>query len=238
MTDLERFAAVLLAEWLQEGHHRGDAIAVGSLLDRTLPYRTARRLLGIDVSEDYEMLVLRLVAEEDDLVRTEPTAAATMARETLASKLPDLDLLRRLHSAAMTFTDDAMDRLEGVRPIPISTPVAAPPVAAPLATNEDDTPTPRTVFPIRPVTTDPVVEAKAPVQASTPDEPPAEFLTGVAFTPPAPDCWSCHASLPVDRIVKFCVSCGADQRAPSCSGCGTTVERGWKFCPECGVAVG
>src|SRR5690606_39868413 len=97
MTDLERFAAVLLAEWLQEGRHHGDAIAVGSLLDRTLPYRTARKLLGIDVSEDYEMLVLRLIAEEGGLVQTEPAAAATMARETLASKLPDLDLLRRLH---------------------------------------------------------------------------------------------------------------------------------------------
>lgn len=230
MTDLERFAAVLLAEWLQEGHHRGDALAVGSVLDRTLPYRTARRLLGIDVSEDYEMLVLRLVAEEGGLVRTEPAAAATMAQETLASKLPDLDTLRRLHSAAMTFTDDALARLEGVRPMPMPPPAPASPVPSAM---EEDAPAPRTVFPIRPNATPERSPALEP-PVRTPDEPPAEFLTGVAFTPPGAGCWSCQAPLPTDRVVKFCVSCGADQRAPSCPGCGTTVERGWTFCPECG----
>jgi hypothetical protein len=229
MTDLERFAAVLLAEWLQEGRHHGDAIAVGSLLDRTLPYRTARKLLGIDVSEDYEMLVLRLIAEEGGLVQTEPVAAATMARETLASKLPDLDLLRRLHSAAMTFTEEAVDRLEGVRPMPV--PPTEPPTPAP--SEEVDAPQPhRTVFPIRPEIDAPDAAPKAPA------EPPAEFLTGVAFTPPGAGCWSCQAPLPTDRVVKFCVACGADQRAPSCPGCGTTVERGWKFCPECGGGLG
>ena len=233
MTDLERFAAVLLAEWLQEGRHHGDTIAVGSLLDRTLPYRTARKLLGIDVSEDYEMLVLRLIAEEDGLVHTEPAAAAAMARETLASKLPDLDLLHRLHSAAMTFTDEAVDRLEGVRPMPtaaLETPPAAPPVVT-----EPMPPVPRTVFPIRPEIDVPT-ELHSPPSAG--DEPPAEFLTGVAFTPPAPGCWSCHTPLPTDRVVKFCVACGADQRAPACPNCGTTVERGWSFCPECGGGIG
>jgi hypothetical protein len=233
MTDLERFAAVLLAEWLQEGRHQGDAIAVGSLLDRTLPYRSARKLLGIDVSEDYEMLVLRLIAEEDGLVQTEPTAAATMARETLASKLPDLDLLRRLHSAAMTFTDEAVDRLEGVRPMPVVV-AEAPPPPAPMVP-EASVPAPRTVFPIRPEVS---VPTEVPTPPNAPAEPPAEFLTGVAFTPPAAGCWSCQAPLPTDRVVKFCVACGADQRAPSCPGCGTTVERGWKFCPECGGGVG
>lgn len=236
MTDLERFAAVLLAEWLQEGRHHGDAIAVGSLLDRTLPYRTARKLLGIDVSEDYEMLVLRLIAEEDGLVQTEPAAAATMARETLATKLPDLDLLRRLHSAVMTFTDDAVDRLEGVRPMPVvmvDPPWEQEPAASPSVV-DDRAETPRTIFPIRPEASTPEPPAVPKVE----DEPPADFLTGVAFTPPAPGCWSCQSPLPTDRAVKFCVACGADQRAPSCPGCGTTVERGWKFCPECGGGIG
>lgn len=229
MTDLERFAAVLLAEWLQEGRHHGDPIAVGSLLDRTLPYRTARKLLGIDVSEDYEMLVLRLIAEENGLVRTEPTAAAAMARETVASKLPDLDVLHRLHSAAMTFTDEAVDRLEGVRPMPV-----APPEPAAIP-EPPSPPASRTVIPIRPEVE---VPSEVPAPPKVPDEPPAEFLTGVAFTPPAPGCWSCQTPLPTDRVVKFCVACGADQRAPSCPGCGTTVERGWSFCPECGGGLG
>ena len=231
MTDLERFAAVLLAEWLQEGRHQGDAIAVGSLLDRTLPYRTARKLLGIDVSEDYEMLVLRLIAEEGGLVQTEPSAAAAMARETLATKLPDLDLLRRLHSAAMTFSDDAIDRLEGVRPMPVASP-EPPPTVSPVVA-EPSPPSPRTVFPIRPE-----VAPEAEPEPSRSDESPAEFLTGVAFSPPGPSCWSCQTPLPTDRVVKFCVACGADQRSPSCPGCGTTVEREWSFCPECGGGLG
>lgn len=235
MTDLERFAAVLLAEWLQEGRHHGDAIAVGSLLDRTLPYRTARKLLGIDVSEDYEMMVLRLVAEEGGLVHTEPAEAAMVARETLGTKVPDLDLLQRLRSASMVFTDDAADRLEGVRPIPVAA-APAPPIEAPAQEEETSgADLPRTVFPIRPPEV-PDATAVAP-RASQPTEPPPAFLTGVAFTPPSAACWSCGEGLPTDRVVKFCVACGADQRQPACPGCGISVERGWKFCAECGAKI-
>ncbi len=124
MTDLERFAAVLLAECQQEGRRRTDPLAVGSLLDRILPYRTARKSLGIDASEDYEMLVLRLIAEEGALVHTEPGEAAALARETVAATVPDLDILQRLRSASLAFTDDAVDRLEGVRPMPTPPPNA------------------------------------------------------------------------------------------------------------------
>lgn len=240
MTELERFAAVLLGAWQQEGRHRTDPIAVGSLLDRTLPYRTARRLLGIDVSEDYELLVLRLVAEEDALVRTEPPEAAAMARTTLAGKLPDLDLLQSLRSASLTFTDDTAARLDGVRPIPTSGVEGAP---APQPEAPETAPAPDApaagVLPLR------AREAPAPADATrvaaTPPAadagPPPAFLTAVAFTPPGAACWSCGEALPGDRVVKFCVACGADQRAPTCAGCGESVERHWKFCPECGTGV-
>lgn len=238
MTDLERFAAVLLAEWQQEGHHRSEPIVVGSLLDRTLPYRTARRLLGVDVSEDYEMLVLRLLAEEGGLVRTDPPEAAEAARETVAAKVPDLEILQRLRSAAVTLTDDAVDRLEGVRPMPTPSSPVADDAMPPVNAVENPQTTARTVFPIRrPEIADATATAAPPVTAP-PIVPPPAFLTGVAFSAPDQTCWSCGTPLPSDRVVKFCVGCGVDQRQPTCDGCGSTVERDWSFCPECGGTLG
>lgn len=238
MTDLERFAAVLLAEWQQEGHPRTEPIAVGSLLDRTLPYRTARRLLGVDASEDYEMLVLRLVAEEGGLVRTDPPEAAEVARETVAAKVPDLDMLQRLRSVMVTLTDDAIDRLEGVRPMPIASQPTGDDTLPSVDTADEDPPTPRTVFPIRSPEVADATATTTPAAGSRQDTPPPAFLTGVAFTAPDQACWSCGTPLPTDRVVKFCVGCGVDQRQPACDGCGSTVERDWSFCPECGGALG
>ena len=72
MTELEGFAAALLGQWRAGGGKGGGPIAVSELLARVFPYRVARRILGIDVSEDYEALVLRLLSEEQDLVRVAP----------------------------------------------------------------------------------------------------------------------------------------------------------------------
>lgn len=236
MTELERFAAVLLNHWQQESGQPAAPLAVGSLLDRTLPYRTARRELGIDTSEDYEVLVLRLVAGEGGLTHTEPPEAGEMARTTMAAKVPDLDVLRLLRSATVTFTDDAIAQLEGVRPLP---PRPEEPVAPTrVAEAEAAPPAPTPVIPLhRPES---VVEA-APEPESTPVPepagPPPAFLTGVAFTPPSQRCWQCEQPLPGGREVKFCVECGADQRTPACGQCGAAVERAWRFCPECGTTL-
>jgi RNA polymerase subunit RPABC4/transcription elongation factor Spt4 len=222
MTDLERFAAVLLTELQSEGVSAGGDLAVGSLLDRTFPYKVARRTLALDTVEDYELLVLRLVAEEGMMVHTSPVEAAEMARATLATRIPDLDVLRLLRSATITFTDDTMGRLDGVRlmprgdaPAPVPTEDAASdePATAPSADHG--------VIPIRRVQE--VADATA-VGGRTPAARPA--------------CWQCAAALPTGRTVNFCVECGADQRQPACGGCGVVVERDWKHCPACGHALG
>jgi hypothetical protein len=245
MTELERFAAALLVQWRADGGVDGGPIAIGALLDKVFPYRVARRMLGIDVSEDYEALVLRLMSEEEQLVRTEPLDAAEMAKTTITSKLPDLDVLQLLRAATITLTSRAIARLEGVLPMPpareesrwAETPAAAAPEVVPA-------PAPRTM----PVEPEPAREADAdviplhpapePVREPTPREPPPAFLTTVSFTPPVEEsCWSCHETLPADRAVKFCPFCGADQRHPACAVCGTPVERRWKHCPECGATL-
>ena len=249
MTDLERFAAALLTQWRAEGGAEGGPIAVSALLTKVFPYRVARRTLGIDVSEDYEALVLRLLSEEEDLVRVEPVDAADMAKATITSKLPDLDVLQLLRAATMTITPRSIARLEGVLPMPnprdeskwaepepsahADPSAAARPDAisslqvAPGPQPADDT----KVIPLR-------AERDPGPAGPPPTGPPPAFLTTVSFSPPAEArCWSCIEPLPADREVKFCPFCGADQRQPTCGACGAAAERKWKHCPDCGAKL-
>jgi RNA polymerase subunit RPABC4/transcription elongation factor Spt4 len=252
MTELERFAAALLVQWRSDGGTDGEPIVVGALLDKVFPYRFARRTLGIDVSEDYEALVLRLISEEEQLVRTEPLDAAEMAKSTMTSKLPDLDVLQLLRAATISLTSRTIARLEGVLPMPPAreesrwaepaAPVAAPPreaEAAPatpqIVAVPEALPAERESADVIPLHPTAVPEPEA---APAPAGPPPAFLTTVSFTPPTEEsCWSCSEGLPNDRAVKFCPFCGADQRQPACSACGTPVERRWKHCPECGGSL-
>lgn len=237
MTDLERFATALLAQWRTGQGMDGGPIGVDAILDHVLPYRTARRLLGIDSSEDYEATLLRLIGGDESLVETTPAEAAEMARTTMASKLPDLDVLRLLRSATITLPEGVVARLgdasfggaraeadakwnraaapdEVVSSDHVASPDLAPAVVIPLPTAADHT-------------------RVAPPDVPT-GPPPAYLTSQVEFIPPARACWSCGDELPVDRAAKFCPFCGADQRPPTCGDCGAPVERHWKHCPDCG----
>ncbi len=111
MTELERLAAVLVTQWRSEGGHDGESIAVSALLDRVLPYRVARRSLGIDINEDYEALMLRLLSEEEGLVRVMPPDAAALAAATSGARLPDLSVLQLLRSATVMIPAATVARL-------------------------------------------------------------------------------------------------------------------------------
>jgi hypothetical protein len=156
-----------------------------------------------------------------------------MARTTLAAKLPDLDVLKLLRSAEVTLTEEAVEQLDGVLPMPAShdaskwAPLADRAVGGRPADNSD-------IIPL------PVSPPLAPAVAAPeiPAGPPPEFLTTVSFTPPGSEhCWSCAEALPTNRPVKFCPFCGADQRQPTCPACTAPVERRWKHCPECGIGL-
>ncbi len=222
MTELERFAALLLNQWQTGDGQDGGPIMVGNLLDSVLPYRVARRYLPLEVSEDYELLVLKLVAGEGGLVITTPAEAGEMARSTLAESLPDLDVLQLLRSASIVLTEDSLYRLEGVRPLPSGG--GGGPAEAPQADDASDD----GVIPMRRFTA-PEPEVR--------DTTPPPHLEQVEFTPPGEACWSCGTGLPQGRRASFCVQCGADQRIPTCANCGTEVERDWRFCADCGTAL-
>ncbi|MEO5826547.1 MAG: zinc ribbon domain-containing protein [Gemmatimonadales bacterium] len=247
MTDLERFVAALLVQWRADGGIGGGPIDVGTLLDRTMPYRTARRLLGIDISEDYEALVLRLIAGEEGLASTNPEEAGEMARATMADRIPDLDTLRLLRSAELTLTDDAQARLvdasfgearaeanekwRGVEATPSPSNAGTETAISGGGESHDE--------PVHDVIPLPVArDATRVAPPTSPPAPPPAYLTGPAtFISPEAACWSCGEELPTERTVKFCPFCGASQHPPACGACGTAVERAWKHCPECGLRV-
>ena len=207
MTELERLAGALLAQWRADGGGDHDPIAVSALLDRVLPYRVARRMLGIDASEDYEALMLRLLSEEEALVRVTPNDAAELARATANSRLPDLGVLQLLRPASFTLAERILTE-----------PFVVPDVPQLKETSTwaaSDVPT-----------VDPV-----PVASS---QQPAVVPAASSQQPEASQCWSCTQSLPTSRHAKFCPFCGADQRQPACNACGAIAERGWKHCAECG----
>ncbi|MGH7581753.1 MAG: zinc ribbon domain-containing protein [Gemmatimonadales bacterium] len=129
MKELEEFAAAVLTRWQKQGGIRGGPIPVSALLDTVFPYRIARRVLGIDASEDYEAMVLRLLAEEGGLARVEPMDAADMAKATVTSKLPDLDVLQLLRSAEVTISVSG----EAHAPSPEPTPSSPEPPTASVA---------------------------------------------------------------------------------------------------------
>lgn len=256
MTELERLAATLLSQWHTDGGADGGPISVATLLDRVLPYRHARRLLGIDVSEDYEALLLRLLAEEEGLVEVHPREAAEQARTTLAARLPDLDVLQQLRNAELTVRTETVTRLEGVLQMPPARPVdpVLPAVVNAVAGSEpqaypdlssldesDDEPIDDADIIPLPVSRVVADAIRVALESPGPDEPlppPPEFLTAVEFHPPSASCWSCGDGLPEGRAVKFCPFCGADQREPACPACGAAIERRWKHCAECGIKLG
>jgi predicted RNA-binding Zn-ribbon protein involved in translation (DUF1610 family) len=205
MTDLEALAAALITQWQEHGGTGGGPIGVSELLDRVLPYRVARRVLAIDASEDYEALVLRLLAEEDDLVRVEPVDAADLARATVASRLPDLDVLQLLRSATVTVTDRTTARLRQAA-AQVARQQAEPlPIATELPEHDAMKATPASP------------PAEAPSVACWSCETALPAGRSVKFCPYCgadqrdPACPSCGA--PVEREWQHCPDCGTRLRA-------------------------
>ncbi len=101
MIRFDRFAAALAAAMQDVDDPPGEAPTVAHLLERIFPYPVARRRLGIEASEDYEALMLRVVAEEDGVAVVIPPDAAELARMTMLEQLPDLTVLQLVRGATV-----------------------------------------------------------------------------------------------------------------------------------------
>jgi hypothetical protein len=237
MTSLERFVKRLV-QVLEAGDPTGihRPVSVADLRTEIMPYRTNRVALGLTNNDDYELLVIRLVAEEGDYVRTNPTGAAELARTEAGHSNPNLDLVEDLADVTLQIGAEGLARIAAVPDQPDS---VAPAEAAPSLPDEAPSPAPAEseLLPKREIIPRPepepefeplaeTIDVEAPIAA----EPPPHQLDGTT-------CRSCHLTLPEHRSVAFCPFCGTRQGTPRCSKCGSEIEAGWRHCITCGYLV-
>jgi predicted RNA-binding Zn-ribbon protein involved in translation (DUF1610 family) len=73
-----------------------------------VPYRTSRRALELESSEDYELVLMRLCAGEGGLARTEPPEVRAEFEAEVESSNPDLGLVHKHEKAAVYLDDSAV----------------------------------------------------------------------------------------------------------------------------------
>jgi predicted RNA-binding Zn-ribbon protein involved in translation (DUF1610 family) len=126
MDELTRFARVLVERLGARPGGTPGPVSVRTIRTEILPYRTERRNLGLSSVEDYETVLLRLVAEERGFVRTTPPEAAQRCRDGLAHPNPDLGILEAIAEATIQFTSLAAAPILSAEPEPESEPEPAP----------------------------------------------------------------------------------------------------------------
>jgi predicted RNA-binding Zn-ribbon protein involved in translation (DUF1610 family) len=176
-----------------------------------VPYRANRRALGLDTSEDYEMVLLRLCAGEGGFVRTEPEEIRARFAEELQSPNPDLAVLGAAENVVLTLRSAPLARALGPEPEAAYAPPPPPP-RIPVAEPSD--------------------VPELPELDDLPEPEPS------ADDPVPPHCLYCGGALPHHRAVNFCPHCGQSQSVPTCASCHGEIEPGWRHCVNCGAPVG
>ncbi len=231
MTDLERFFVQLVkALNAVDSALLRQPIALEDIMRDVLPYRTHRRALQIDSSEEYELVLMRLAAGEGGYMVTDPPEAMARFQAEIATPHPDLAiidddegvtvLLEPSRVAAALVADGAETSSYAPPPPP---PPPAPP--RPPASDPDDALPLDEVRSARPVS--------RPLRPAERDaDPEAESVTAREH------CSYCGGGLPDGRIVNFCPHCGQGQALTRCPECRSEVEIGWRHCITCGYDLG
>ena len=210
MDELTRFARLLVERLATRAEGANRPVSVAEVRKTVLPYRGQRRALGLDSVEDYESVLLRLVAEERGYVKTQPAAAAERCREELGQPNPDLGVLEEIAESTIQVTSLAAGQIVGdIRPEPAAVPSerSDPPPPQPVAAPASQTPR----------------EAE-PAKRPRPKAPEAKDA-----------CRFCEARLPSGKTVTFCPWCGERLIPPTCGRCGTELETEWRHCITCGM---
>ena len=117
MTDLERLFRRLVRNLADtEPARLHQPLPLADVYQSIVPYRSNRRSLGLESSEDYELVLLRLASGEAGLVRTEPEAARKQLAAEVASTNPDLTLLRRIENVFLTIRSEPLAYALGPEP--------------------------------------------------------------------------------------------------------------------------
>lgn len=201
-------------------------VEVSELYQQLIPYRTHRTHLGLDTHEDYEMVVLRLLAGERGYALVEPAEAREALAREVAAVNPDTGYFKRYGSAKVTFDPGHVRAALG---------------GLPVGDEEQAIESVLTLEPPSPLEVDAVGEragADASEAGAGGDGMPfaLEEETSPSISPrlgSAP-CSFCGGELPVGRAVIFCPHCGQNVGVVHCPSCGTELDFGWRFCITCG----
>lgn len=217
MTELERFFRRLVANLAGSDPARlHRPIPLEDILESIVPYRSNRRALLLESSEDYELVVLRLCAGEGGLVRTEPEEARARFAEEAGSTNPDLHVLHSFEHVLVSIRPEPLARALRSESDP-DLPYAPPLASVPLAGLD--------------------LPALDPLNDLDPIEPDALEAPGEPLVADPPHCLYCGDVLPAGRPVRFCPSCGQRQTPSECPRCHSDVEPGWRHCVSCGTAL-
>lgn len=236
MTEVDRFFRQLVSTLAAaEPARLRQPVSVGDISARLLPYRSFRRALQIDTSEDYELALLRLCAGEGGYAHTEPPEALALFQAEVASPNPDLAVLGRAAGAALILAPRRVAEALASPADPhqdYAPPPAAAQTAAPAAPNGP-------IESVEIIDADdalPLDDVRVPPPA--PPGPEAGTEEDETTVPGGERCSFCGGTLPVGRIVNFCPHCGQSQSVTQCPECRSEVEIGWRHCITCGFALG
>jgi hypothetical protein len=224
VTELERFFRRIVSNLAatDPGRLRGP-VPLGEIPTTIVPYRSNRRALQVETSEEYEMVLLRLCAGEGGYIRTEPEEVRLKFEEEAQSTNPDLEVIHRFEDVTLTLR---AERVARALQAPSDEPAAPTYVEVPRHVQPEPEPDDAEVE-----------EMEQAEETETVDEVPEldEFIPSAE--PSGSQCVYCGGTLP-DRPLNFCPHCGQSQVALVCPKCHADVEAGWRHCVNCGLALG
>jgi RNA polymerase subunit RPABC4/transcription elongation factor Spt4 len=227
--DHEALHALLLRRLDEIDVAPGAGVGVAELHRRLIPYPLCRETLGLATKAEYDLALLRLLADEARVRVTERGLREAVRRELEAPE-PALGILHRFAASE-------------VHPVPAAGPPSPPEEPAapgPPARTESDSP------PEAPSRRPPAA-AHETERRDTDRIPGLDDLERLPDPPGEPrppaasqqassaSCRACRAPLPTREGLRFCPRCGADQARWACASCGAEVEKGWRYCAMCGT---
>lgn len=103
MTDLERFFRQVVRNLAATDAARlYRPITLAEIRDFIVPYRSNRRALQLESSEDYELVLMQLFAGEGGLAKAEPEEVRAILAAELRSSNPDLEVVHQHENAVIT----------------------------------------------------------------------------------------------------------------------------------------
>lgn len=214
MDDLERVFRHLVATITSQfPKYLNQPFAVSELYQDILPYRHHRRALGLATNQDYELVLLQLLAGARGFLVVDEAMRDALQKE-LSSPHPDPAAFKRFADAQVSIAAEHR------------APTTSPPPAPAKPPRSTATTIPEPVPAVAP----PKPAGRPSSATPTPSRPSIRAI----LPQPGSTCRACGEQLPPGRQISFCPHCGQSLTTVDCPACGSELEVGWRFCPACG----